>query len=176
MSEYSANAYVTALNYLLNDRKHITQIGDATVVYWSEGDDEIAQEALRIGLVSNRRRTMTLRSTMRSIASATGRNRLRRPCHIIGLSPNEAVFLFVSSAQFIGRLQRTTSTLITNGWKLCTPHERAYLSPWELLRETINPFSQDESICALAGAFLRSILQNTRYRHFVSSNTVALAC
>lgn len=169
VSEYSANAYVTALNYLLNDRKHITQIGDATVVYWSEGDDEIAQETLRIGLMMSNRREDDdrLHSTMRSIAQALPLEGidLRRPCHIIGLSPNGGrisvrFHLRNSLGGFLNNIHAHYQRLEI----VHAPYERAYLSPWELLRETINPFSQDKQASPLlAGAFLRSILQNTRY-------------
>lgn len=36
ISEYAAAAYAKALNYLLSDGSHRTQLGNVTVVYWSE--------------------------------------------------------------------------------------------------------------------------------------------
>ena len=36
VSEYAANAYTTALNYLLSDRNHCKHIGDTTMVCWAE--------------------------------------------------------------------------------------------------------------------------------------------
>ena len=41
---YAAYAYTTALNHLLADRSHTSQIGDTTVVYWSEDGDERYQD------------------------------------------------------------------------------------------------------------------------------------
>ena len=40
---YAAYAYTTALNHLLADKSHTSQIGDTTVVYWAEDGEEIYQ-------------------------------------------------------------------------------------------------------------------------------------
>lgn len=44
VSEEAANAYGTALNFLLADRTHAKVLGDTTVVYWSEHAEEAYQD------------------------------------------------------------------------------------------------------------------------------------
>jgi CRISPR-associated protein Csd1 len=46
ISEYASFAYVTALNHLIEDKKHCNIIGDTTVVYWAENADEKLQDWL----------------------------------------------------------------------------------------------------------------------------------
>ncbi|MGI6671910.1 MAG: type I-C CRISPR-associated protein Cas8c/Csd1 [Christensenellales bacterium] len=169
VSEYAANAYVTALNYLLSNNKNTTRIGDATVVYWSENDDEAAQEMLRIGLMMTNRKEDEdkLRNIMHRITCALPLDEidLQCPCHIVGFSPNGGrisvrFYLRNSLGVFLNNINAHYQRLeITHA-----RNERDYLSPWELLQETVNPFGRDKQASPLlAGAFLRSILQNTRY-------------
>ena len=40
VSERVTFAYTTALNYLLSDRNHHIRLGDTTIVYWADSDDE----------------------------------------------------------------------------------------------------------------------------------------
>ncbi len=169
ISEYAGNAYITALNYLLGDSDHSSQIGDATVVYWAENDDEAAQEVLGISLmIANRRKDdKRLHEAMQSIARALPPKDvdLTKSCHIVGFSPNIGRI----SVRFYLRnsLGGFLSNINAHYQRLEIAHDPAdpeYLSPWELLRETVNPYSEDEQASPLlAGAFLRSILQNTRY-------------
>ena len=44
VGEPAAFAYTTALNALLADREHVQQIGDATVVYWSQNAEPVYQD------------------------------------------------------------------------------------------------------------------------------------
>ena len=43
VGSYAVYAYTTGLSKLLADRKHVTTIGDTTVVYWVEDGEEIYQ-------------------------------------------------------------------------------------------------------------------------------------
>lgn len=38
--QYAAFAYTTALNKLLEDKKHVCHVGDTTIVFWADGGEQ----------------------------------------------------------------------------------------------------------------------------------------
>lgn len=169
VSEYGNFAYTTALNYLLSDRQYSCQIGDATVVFWVERDNEQAQQALRLCLnpVNTEEDADNLRGLMHSISKGLPIKEvdLKTPCHILGLSPNAARI----SVRFY--LRDTLGSFLQNNNAhyerldiARAPYERECLTPPMLLNETVNPYSRDKAASPLlSGALMRAILQNTPY-------------
>lgn len=54
ISEKAMEKYTEALNYLLTDQKHKTQIGDVSVVHWAASGDENCSELFRIAIDTDR--------------------------------------------------------------------------------------------------------------------------
>ena len=169
VSEQSAFAYVTALNYLLGNEKHRSRIGDATVVFWTDDDDEQTQEVLSsfMNPPNKREDHEKLRGMLDSIQQGLlpMNTDLKANCHVLGLSPNAArisirYYLQGSLDYFLKNLRAHYNRLeIAHG-----PNEVPYLSPYVLLAETVNPYSRDKAASPLlAGALMRSILQNSNY-------------
>ena len=47
--KYAAFAYTAALNHLLADREHVYRVGDATVVCWGKGRQQLLPVPVRLG-------------------------------------------------------------------------------------------------------------------------------
>lgn len=169
VSELSAFAYVTALNYLLDNDRHRCRIGDSTVVFWTDNDDEQALEVLSsfMNPPNKREDDEKLRGLMDSIQQGVlpENTDLKANCHVLGLSPNAArisvrYYLQESLDYFLDNLRAHYRRLEIAR----SPYEFPYLSPYNLLAETVNPHSRDKAPSPLlAGALMRSILQNTNY-------------
>jgi len=98
VSEYVAFAYTTALNYLLApDSSHKVQVGETTVVFWTDGKDEAAQ-MFNFGMGGKRRAedgalAARLESYLSDIAKGRFPDALGDPktrFYVLGLSPNAA--------------------------------------------------------------------------------------
>lgn len=184
----SAFAYATALNHLLSRPDHRMRLGDTTVVFWAEREDEECSNAIA-RLLGN----TGLSAQMDTKASATEADRaleaimrtVRRgtladaydvdaPFYVLGLAPNAgrlAVRFFWSSrfGDVVENLARHYErTAICHA-----PFEREHLTPYQLVHETENPHAtHHEASSELAGALMRSILADARYPESLYENVL----
>lgn len=100
VGKYAAFAYTTALNHLLEDRKNVHRIGDASVVCWAENADkqyeDFAAEVFFGDNVdkSDEQRLSALRTSLKLLADGLPCRELdldpERKFYILGISPNAA--------------------------------------------------------------------------------------
>lgn len=192
VSSHAAFAYVTALNRLLSDREHRQLIGDTTVVYWS-ADANLAARAVFTGMIAPQpgddtvlssimqnqaffpplvRIDARLEGVMQHIAllmpvdEAEVNIDLQQPFYVLGLAPNAARI----SVRFF--LQGSFGGMVCH---LCAHYrrleivrpsydDRAFLSIYKLLDETVNQKSLDKAASPLlAGAVMRAVLMGDPY-------------
>ena len=171
IGEYAAFAYTTALNMMLTDRRHYTQIGDTTIVFWAEDDledntdffDEFINDKIEI-------KQEDLRILFENISSGNPvlfNEKLLQPdnkFYILGLSPNAArisvrFFLANTFGYFLKNI-----ALFYQQLEIIKPSydTKEILPLWQLLQETANKNSKDKSATPLlAGAVMRSFLSGS---------------
>ncbi|MEX1032778.1 MAG: type I-C CRISPR-associated protein Cas8c/Csd1 [Cellvibrionaceae bacterium] len=194
ISEESAFAYTTALNYLLRREEHNRQriqIGDATVVFWAEADSrkksELA-ESLFANLLSppavdDESEAGKLRSVLEAVAQGRALQEIdpeldpATRIYILGLSPNASRLSIRfweqgSIQQFAEKLAEHFGDL----WLEPSPWSREP-GIWRLLLETV-PHREgsrpkaDDIHPLLAGELTRSILTGSRYPRSLLSNLI----
>lgn len=183
VSERATFAYTTALNYLLADRNHHMRLGDTTIVYWADQDDEdcsaLFSQAVNPDFgVQNEEDDPEEKLDAVLTALAQGRYienaDMNATFYVLGLAPNAARL----SVRFF--LRDTFGVMLDNLRKhygrldiVHAPYERKYLSPYFLLAETANPNAkQAAATSVLAGSLMRSILSDARYPESLYSNTL----
>lgn len=169
VSEYASFAYTTALNFLLSQQVSRCQIGDDTVVFWAEDDNEQASEAFLnfLNPTGSQEETDKLRGQMRSISLGHPVEELpmNTPCHILALSPNAArlsvrYYFRNSLGHFLKNISAHYDRLSITGHR----DENHLLTPAALLRETANLNERTPAAPPLlAGAVMRAILNDTAY-------------
>ncbi len=168
IGEYSAFAYVTALNRLLADNNHSRRIGDTIVVYWAEDADPKPQQIFTLFNFPEPETDFELDSIMSklSLGKPIEDIDMNKRFYILGLAPNAARI----SVRFF--LQSTFGKLIENVQQHYLRLEinkpafdnRIYLSVPALLKETVNPKSKDKaSSPLLSGAVMYSVLDGNKY-------------
>ena len=102
VGKYAAFAYTTALNYLLSQKAHSSQkkyamqLGDATVVFWAEGGEELYQDVFGWGMempVDNQKEIqgiLKLAAKGEPVPVGNLELDLNRKFYILGLAPNAA--------------------------------------------------------------------------------------
>ena len=169
VSRYAAFAYTTALNKLLADVKHKKQIGDMTVVYWAKNGEDAYADVFSLSLDPQQSDDDELNSIMGPLSKGEMLDleaiEPDMPFYILGLSPNAArisVRLFLRST--FGEMLKNLAAHYARIDVARAPYEPAYLTPYELLRETTNPKATNPTPAPLlAGAVLRAILENQKY-------------
>lgn len=173
-SEYVAFAYTTALNHLLDDREHVYQLGDATVVCWARGGGDAYQAFFGGALLGAPTpysaadlRGMTAQ-LCQGIPVDFQEDKLdpNMDFYILGLSPNAArlsvrFFLHNTFRGFLEHIQSHYRRL-----EIIRPSYDKFetLPIWKLLDETVNQNARDKSPAPdLAGEVLRAVLNDTRY-------------
>jgi len=165
----AAFAYTTVLNALLASRDNRKIMEGSTIVYWAESPNpEYARE---FGLMAfePENQSSLLNSIMKSAARgeailADGLDP-ETPFCILALAPNAArlsvrFFLKDTFGNIIDNIKAHYERLEIAR----APYEKEYLSPQDLLRETVFPGSKDDaSSPLLAGAFTSAILGNSPY-------------
>lgn len=174
VGKYAAFAYTSALNYLLADKKNVSQLGDTSVLFWAEGGEPAYQGMM--GAMTFGKETSYSENDLRSMAKTLTEGKPvdfdgtkldpNTTFYILGISPNAARI----SVRFF--LRSTFGSLLEN---VIAHHERmeivrpAYekfdvLPLWAMLRETVNLNSKDKSPSPiLAGAAARAIFSGDRY-------------
>ncbi|WP_282741534.1 type I-C CRISPR-associated protein Cas8c/Csd1 [Olsenella uli] len=179
VSKRVAQAYGTALNYLLSDRTHHARLGDTTIAYWSGRNDEANTEFMNIVAFGERpagikpdegaKEQNQLDATIRKLVEGkpTGASGLdfESPFYIIGLAPNASRL----SVRFT--LQSSFGTIVENVaehyrcLEIATPKDaRPFLSPFALLKAVENPHSKKSLLSSpLVAPLMRAILNGEKY-------------
>ena len=173
ISERAAFAYGTALNHLLADKAHAKQMGDTTVVYWSEHAIDACQDCFMSFLsdTADGMDDVTLDSIMEKIrngvpASLEGVEiSPEEPFYILGLSPNAArisvrFFLRNTFGETMAHMMAHQERLALSGpaW------ESGKIPLWKLIKAAENPNSDKSGLSPLlAGSLMRSVLQDSPY-------------
>ena len=182
VSEYAMFAYTTALNYLLADRKHHIRLGDTTIVYWADRQDEACAEtffqAFNATAIDDEKEDpdVVIDAIMKKLANGTLAKEVDVDAsfYVLGLAPNAARV----SVRFF--LRDTFGAMLENVQKhydrleiVHAPFEKEYISPYRLLAETANPNAKDPAATSvLGGALMRSILQDLPYPPALYTNTL----
>ena len=173
ISERAAFAYGTALNHLLADKAHAKQMGDTTVVYWSEHAIDACQDCFMSFLsdTADGMDDVTLDSIMEKMrnglpASLEGVEiSPDEPFYILGLSPNAArisvrFFLRNTFGEIMAHMMAHQDRLTLSGpaW------ESGKIPLWKLIKAAENPNSDKSGLSPLlAGSLMRSVLQDSPY-------------
>lgn len=171
---YAAYAYTTALNHLLADKKHVTTIGDTTIVYWSEDGDEVYQNIFQEmsepsvdnyetvdGVFKNLEggKAVCVPGVVESIS-------MDQRFYILGLAPNaaRAAVRFFYQDSFGSILKHIKEhydrmEIVRSARDTCR-----YLGTWRMMMETVNKKSRDKKpIPSMAGVTYRAIMSGGRY-------------
>ena len=173
VSERAAFAYGTALNHLLADKAHAKQMGDTTVVYWSEHAIDACQDCFMSFLsdTADGMDDVTLDSIMEKMrnglpASLEGVEiSPDEPFYILGLSPNAArisvrFFLRNTFGEIMAHMMAHQDRLTLSGpaW------ESGKIPLWKLIKAAENPNSDKSGLSPLlAGSLMWSVLQDSPY-------------
>ena len=172
IGKYAAFAYTTALNHLLADKNNVQYIGDMTVVCWAEDADERYQtmgiSALFGNAEAHGQTADAVRAVLKNMARGLPSDDFE-PSHkfyVLGLAPNAArvsVRFFMQST--FGAFMKNINDhyerleIVRPGWA-----DDGLLTPWEMLRATVNMKSRDKAPSAvMSGAAMRAILEGGRY-------------
>lgn len=173
VSEYAAFAYAAALNKLISDTDHRINVGDTTVVCWTEDAEPAYQNLLYSALYGNDTVSQEdLKSAITNISQGKTVNWEKVPLHpdnkfyILGISPNSArlsVRFFIKNT--FGKVMQNV-LLHEEQMKIVRPsfETREHLTLWQTVSQTVNPKSKDKSCKPhLAGDVLNAILNGTSY-------------
>lgn len=173
VGEYATFAYAAALNKLISDPDHRINVGDTTVVCWTE-DAEPAYQSLLYSIL-NTNDTISqedLKGIIANIAQGKTVNWGKVPLHpdnnfyILGISPNSArlsVRFFIKNT--FGKIMENI-LLHEQQMNIVKPsfETREYLTLWQTVSQTVNQKSKDKSCKPhLAGDVLNAILNGTSY-------------
>ena len=174
VGSYAVYAYTTGLSKLLADRKHVTTIGDTTVVYWAEDGEEIYQNvfaAVSEPMTDNLDIVDAVFKNLKGEKAISGDTvladlNLNQRFYILGLAPNAAriavrFFYQDSFGSILANMKAHYDRL-----SIVKPSmDRIdYLGTWRLLQETVNKKSRDKkAIPNMAGALYRAVISGSRY-------------
>ncbi len=175
VSECVADAYGKALNYLLSDAAHYRILGDTTVVFWAETENnESNYTRFMSSFFGNMEEDeeKKLLKIMHRIARGerceyeAAELEPETPFYMLGLVPNAArisVRFFYTSS--FGELVSNISCHYTRLAIESPPYEkRDYPDIRDILYETVNKKSTTKQAQpVLVGALMRSVLENGRY-------------
>lgn len=174
VGNYAVYAYTTALNHLLADKKHVTTIGDVTVVYWSEDGDEVCQDIFSQVSEPTIDNCEIVDGVFKNLEAGKAIHvpgieesiSLEQRFYILGLAPNAARlavrFFYQDSFGCVLRhiKEHYDRMEVVRPAKDTIP----YLGVWRMLMETANKKSRDKKPASnMAGAVYRSIISGDRY-------------
>ena len=174
VSTSAAFAYGAALNYLLSQRNHTMRLGDTTIVFWAEGDDDGYVDLMQV-CMGGEENTLTddeLKSIMTNLSRGLAvewKDQTIRPenqFYLLGLAPNAArlsirFFLNNSFGYFVSNVAKFQKEL-----EIIRPSfEKEEMIPlWKVLRETVNPNAKDKTpLPQMAGNMTSAILMGTPF-------------
>ncbi len=167
-------AYTAALNYLLQDDKHRSIVGDTAVVYWAENGQTEYQDVFAEAMdpksgaedVLNDVFQRLQRKAAVDTEDVRDRLSLAESFYVLGLAPNAARL----SVRFF--YQDSFENILRNLEKhyqdtqICRPNgdQTKYLGIWRMLQETVNKKSRDKIPTPhMAAAAFRAVLSGTPY-------------
>ncbi len=175
VSQYAADAYGKALNYLLSDTSHNRILGDTTAVFWAEvKQDESSYARFMSDFLGNMEESdeQKLLKAMNAIARgacceyAEGELNPAVPFYILGLAPNAArisvrFFYEGTFGELVSNIARHYTRLAIESPSY---EKKKYPSVQEILYETVNKkASTKQAQPILTGALMRAILNNGKY-------------
>jgi CRISPR-associated protein Csd1 len=173
VSEYASFAYSTALNYLLSDKAHCQVIGDTTIIYWAEKNNDICQDAFADFLTNtNIIENADLKKFIEQLQQGVMLNYkdvsldFNNSFYILGLSPNAAR---ISVRFFLRSTFGHIMTHLVNHMKrmeIVKPVLETWddVPLWALLQETVPVTSKDKAASPLlSGSVLKAILTDSLY-------------
>lgn len=175
VSEYAAAAYGKALNFLLKDESHHRVIGDTTMVFWAdteENEDGYARFLLEFSGdldVSEEHKLLCIMDAIakgRTCEYDEGELKPDTKFYILGLSPNAArisVRFFYNSTfgNMISNIKAHYDRLTIEKPSYV---KKEYPSISDILFETVNKKATNKQVQPiLVGAFMESVLHNRRY-------------
>lgn len=171
---YAAYAYTTALNHLLADRSHTSQIGDTTVVYWAEDGDEKYQNIFGGAVDPSVDNQYIIDGVFKSLEAgkpiavdeAEESLSLEQKFYILGLAPNAAriavrFFYQDSFGNILRHLKEHYDRM-----EIVRPaaDEMRYMGIWRMLQETVNKKSRDKKpVSNMAGSVYRAVISGGQY-------------
>lgn len=173
VSEYAANAYGKALNYLLTDKAHHRFLGDTTVVFWAEnGEDEYSDFFVTLlGDVeeADEKKVMRIMQKVSRGENCFYEEAELKPetkFYVLGLSPNAARISvrFFYNSTFGNMIQNINEHY--QRMQIAKPvfEAKDYPNIGNILYETVNKkASKKQAPPILVGALMRSVLENQRY-------------
>lgn len=171
---YAAYAYTTALNHLLADRSHTSQIGDTTVVYWAEDGDEKYQNIFggavdpsvdNQDIIDGVFKSLEAGKTI-AVDEVEESLSLEQKFYILGLAPNAAriavrFFYQDSFGNILRHLKEHYDRM-----EIVRPaaDEMRYMGIWRMLQETVNKKSRDKKpVSNMAGSVYRAVISGGQY-------------
>lgn len=172
VGKYAEFAYTTALNYLLAQRDYKYQLGDSTVVFWSESGEKEYQDTFLLSIDPPQDNQEEIKKVFDSL-----KNNRWVDLNDINMNP-EKKFYILCLAPNAARLsvrffyQDSFGNILQN---IAAHYERMniirpllekdeFLGVWRMLRETVNMKSNDKKpVSNMAAMVLQSILSNDRY-------------
>lgn len=174
VGEYAVYAYTTALNHLVADKKHVTVIGDTTILCWSEQGDEESQEMflsvmeptmdnaeIAHGVFENLSKGKAV-----NVPEVESRISLDQKFYILGLAPNAAriAVRFFYRDSFGNILRHIKEHYERMAIVRPAADRMEYIGAWRMLLETANKRSKDKKPPSnMAGAVYRAIITGDRY-------------
>ena len=173
ISKRAAFAYTTALNYLLADRNHTKQMGDTTVVYWSEHAIDTYQDLVtkHWSNVPNGMNEKPLNDIMNRL-----QNGLSVSLNGTGISPNERFYVLglspsvarISVRFFLrntfGEIMRHMANHQERMKLAKASGETGIISLQKVVKAVEIPNAEKTSLSPLlTGSLMRSVLQDTPY-------------
>lgn len=171
----SAFKYTTALNYLLRrDSPQKMQIADATTVFWSERASDFEHDFSSLfNEPFKEDNPDNLVSKVKALFQAVDTGVLTRDnktnCfYILGLSPNRArISVRFWQVATIAELSQHIVRHFRDLELIHAPHQKEYLSLWELLRATAAQEKSEHIVPRLGGEWMRTILSGQAYPEFL---------
>lgn len=173
IGEYAAFAYTTALNFLLSNNKNHCRLGDVTVIYWSENNDEISTDFFAELMsdeinITDDDLNLLFKNIEKGLPVKVNNITLNTQSkfYILGLSPNNARltvrFFFANSFGFILK----NIIKFFKDFKIVRHKKdlKENLSVWQILQETANKKSKEKKVSAsITAALMRSALNGEQY-------------
>ncbi len=181
VSEYAAFAYTTILNMLVKSETNHLQLGETTILFWSEGADEENEDIFEDIFSETREivKDKDLKNFFKHVKRGDRFNfndfeiKPENKFYILGLSPNSArvsvrFFLVNTFGEFLKNFARYYEE-----FEIVQPayDSKEQVPLWQVLQETANKKSKDKSATPLLnGAMLRSILCGDKYPEALYQN------
>lgn len=184
----SAQAYATALNYLLADRQHHGRLGDTTVVFWSssqssdQGNCSILSLALGFAPVDSGDEQLANQQNLKAVMDRLSAGKatdldgvsLGDEFFLLGLAPNKSrlsVRFFLRGS--FGEMMRHVADHYRISDVPRALREYPYVSPYWLLKSLENPNAEDPVISSqLSAPLMQAILRGSRYPEAMYENVL----